>query len=580
MKIKKYLQFSGIIVCVLLISGLLFKDYLGKFLHPVQTTLRFPLSQSVENFDPAIVFSDDALTLISQSLDTLYQYHYLKRPYEVIASMALELPQISDQGKTYTIKIKPGLFYHEHPSLSENRDVTSEDFINQIKRLAFKPLNSTGDWLFRGKILGFNEFTEEVGTNWKKIKTTSMSGLRAIDKYTLEIKLTRPDPNLLYYLAMPFTTPVPWELIEWTQNDLSGVIVGTGAYYYSGDSQGVYHFEKYSRYRKEHYPSVGDRYANTHNLLNSSTDLLPFIPKLEFKIVENEEGMFNAFIENNVDISLVPKKYLSDISTKGQRFFKKYTQDELEMKHFSKITSRWIGLNMKDPLLGKNLNFRKAIAFALNRDKYLEIISSNTNLKANSVLNPSIPGYRPSSELPYYYDLTKAKEFLKLSGVDVKKMDPIIFSTRGVDQLQFEEAEFVKNSLNAIGIPVRIQPLEFSDFLKLGRAGKLELWIDNWIYDYPDAENIFQLLITKNHPGINKSAYSNSHVDDLYLKLSLEEDKFKRYDYMYEIEKTVNDELPWIMLMYESSYSLHRSHLKNFRRSYFIRNYLKYLRFE
>src|SRR5690606_26685307 len=116
---------------------------------------------------------------------------------------------------------------------------------------------------------------------------------------------------------------------------------------------------------------------------------------------------------------------------------------------------------------------------------------------------------------------------------DVNKMSPITFSTRGVDQIQFEEAEFVKNSLNAIGIPVRIQPLEFSEFLKRGRAGQLEMWVDNWIYDYPDAENIFQLLITKNHPGINKSGFSDSEVDELYMKLSFEEDKFKRFEYMY-----------------------------------------------
>lgn len=580
MNIKKYLRFASVIIGLIVVLLFAFKKHIDSLVYPKQTTMRLALSQTINNFDPAVVFSDDALTLISQTLDTLYQYHYLKRPYEIIPSLALELPEIKNNGKSYFIKIKPKQFYHHSGSFKDLREVVAEDFINQFKRLAFKPLNSPGASFFKNKIEGFLEFSNEVGQDWKKIKETRMSGLIAHDKYTLEIKLNKRDPNFLYYLAMPFTTPIPWELIEKTKNDLSQTLVGSGPYEYKGEKDGVYRFKKNIEYRQEYYPSVGDLYANTHNLVKSSSDALPFIDELEFKVIKSEKEIYSQFLDKKIDVANIPKDYLGDLLKKNPMTSDAIVSEDLSIKHFSKTTSRWLGLNMKTKAIGEDLNLRKAIAFAINRDRYVEKVSLNTNLKANSILNPSILGYKPTASLPYEYNEDLARSFFKKSKAYHSKDFKLILSTRGKDTPQVDEANLIREDLEKIGIHVVIEPLEFSDFLAKGRAGELELWIDNWIYDYPDAENIFQLLISKNSPGINKSGVSIKAIDDLYEKMAQEENKIKRYEYMYEIEKIVNENYPWIMLMYESSYIVHRPELKNFRRSYFIRNYLKYLKFE
>ena len=541
-------------------------------------TLDLVVANQVKSFDPAIAFNDDSLSVVGQSLDTLYQYHYLKRPYEIIPSLADGMPLISKNGKRYTIKIKKSILYHQKtPFFKKIREVQAKDFELQIKRLAFTPINSVGSWLFSGKIEGFNEFTKVVGESQELFYSTKMKGITVLDDYTLQIDLVQPEPNLLYFLCMTFTSPTPEELLRKYDNDLSKVLVGTGAYYLSEMTKDKYVFMKNKKFREEQYPSTGDRFANTQDLLRSSSERLPFIDQITFHVSDSETEAWDMFMKGELDVLSVPKKFLSEVSSDIEAFDRLKEEKGFVSKYSTTISSRWLGFNMQDPVIGKNQNLRKAIAHAIDFDKYIEIMSNNTNLKANSIYNPSIPGYDPSFKKSYSYDLKKAKKFLKQSKIDTSTFT-LMYSTRGDQLTNFNEAEFIKNQLSLIGIKVKIQILTFSEFIKKGRAGKLQFFTDQWIYDYPDAENILQLLISKNAPGINKSVYKNKDVDKYYQKLSYTLDRDQRFEIMKDIEGIVDNDLPWVMLMYESSYVLHSKSLQNFRRSFFIRNYLKYLK--
>lgn len=531
----------------------------------------------IKSFDPAVAFTDDSLKVMGQSLETLYQYHYLKRPFEAIPLLAEELPEISEDGRTYTIQIKKNIRYHNHDGhLPEGRSVKAEDFVWQIKRLAFAPVKSNGAWLFEGKIKGFNEFKKAAGDDIEKFYSLDMEGVRATGEHTLEIELVRPEPNLIYFLAMTFTSPTPIELLKKFNNKLDGILVGSGPFYLSNSTPKGYFMKVFKDFHEEYYPSSGDRYANTEDLLLASKERLPFLKRLNFLIFDSEEQAWKAFREGGVDLLNVPKEFLNDVASPTSDLMKEFTSKGIQVKHFSKQTTRWLGFNMNDPIVGGNKSLRFAIAHAINAEKYVEVITNNTNLKANSIFNPSIPGYRPDHTLQYSYDLEKAKNYFRQSGYKPDELT-LTYSTRGKLQIHFEEAEFFKNALGKLGINLEVEPLEFSEFLKKGRNGQLQLWTDNWIYDYPDAENLLQLLITRNHPGINKSGFSNIRVDDLYHELSRTLDKGKRYNIMYEIENIVEEEIPWIMLMYESTYMAQSSKIKNFRRSFFIRNHYKYI---
>ena len=120
--------------------------------------------------------------------------------------------------------------------------------------------------------------------------------------------------------------------------------------------------------------------------------------------------------------------------------------------------------------------------------------------------------------------------------------------------------------------------MTFNEFLKQGRAGKLQFWTDYWIYDYPDAQNILQLLYSKNFPGINKSAYHNQIVDKYYEEILRSISNERKLEYIRKIELELYKDMPWIILSYDRSYYIANNRVLNLKKSSFIRNYFKYLK--
>jgi oligopeptide transport system substrate-binding protein len=566
----------SILILVSIFIGIKIK-YFSASQDLLDTELHLTVSDQLKTFDPAVLFNDDGLIVLSQALDTLYQYHYLKRPYELIPALADGLPLIQDKGRVYTIKIKKDVFYHEHDSIPSNRTVVADDFIMAIKRIAFKSTKSTGGWLFSGKLKGFDEFSKVVGDDWQNMFKYEIEGLKALDDHTLRIELLRPEPNLLNFLAMTFTSPTPKELVYYTKNDLSTTILGTGAYVFEKFEDNQYSFSRFDKFRKEYYPTTGDRYANVQNLLTSSAKQLPFISRLKFHVIKDDLEKWERLLKGEIDLANLPLQHLSKVVNNIKDFESTLKDKNLELKHFSRMSTRWIGLNLSKTVTSRNKNLRLAIAHAIDFDRYINFISQNTNLRANSIYNPSITGYDPTYEPPYRYDIEKAKSFLKKAKLS-KSEKVMTFTTRSKKKVHLDEAKFFQEALKKIGLELKIEQLEFSDFLKKGRAGELQMWVDNWIYDYPDGENIVQLLISKNSPGINKSAYKNPVIDDLYNKLVVSESAQERRQILRVIEREVNKDIPWIMLMYESIYIGHKDDIKNFRKSFFIRNYPKYLK--
>lgn len=545
------------------------------------TTIRLSLDNEVESLDPAKAYSDDSLLVSSQVLEPLYQYHYLKRPYEVQPLVADGLPELEAKGTRLTIKIKKGIYYHDHPSFrGVKREVRAEDFVLQFKRLGMETIKSPGRSLFAGLVLGFSEYGKKINEDWKKLLVEKMEGVEALDDSTIVIRLTRSEPNIIYYLAMNFVVPVPWEIVSFYENKLDEVLVGTGPYIYSGYNEQYLEMQKNREYREDYYPTSGDRFANVTNLLDSSKQKIPFIDTVRF-YVNKEEERWEKFLNHEIDLLTVPKVFIPRLYNENGDLSDELKSKDVKLKHFPMLTSRWFGFNMRDPLLGKNKNLRLAIAYAIDYTKYLQIISQNTNLRANSILVPGIAGYRPARDFRFQFNPEKAKQYLSEAGYkNISDIPEIVYSTRGNEGIALLEADFVKESLENIGLKVRIDKIVFTDFLRRGRAGELQFFTDAWIFDFPDGENIMQLLVSSNFPGINKSGYSNPEVDRLYAKLKEQTNVELRERTLQEMEELVFDDLPWIPLMYESSFVLQHPKIKNFRKSSLIRNYVKYLKIE
>jgi len=221
------------------------------------------------HLDPAQSYSSNEVTFTGQIYEPPLQYHYLKRPYQLIPLTATSVPvahYLDADGKPlpddaaadaiattyYDIEIKPGIYYQPHPAFARDsagrplylaltdsrlasihtladfertgtRELVAADYVYQIKRLAHPKLHSPIFGLMSDYILGLKEYAktlehaweQQAGENgeafWFDLSGFPLAGARVLDRYRYRISIRGKYPQLLYWLAMPFFAPVPPE---------------------------------------------------------------------------------------------------------------------------------------------------------------------------------------------------------------------------------------------------------------------------------------------------------------------------------------------------------------------------------
>lgn len=544
-------------------------------------TLSLSLTGDISTLDPANCYDTVCYVPVAQIYEPLFELEYLKRPYSIKPLLAASMPAVSMNKLIYTFKIKPNISYHPNSFIPATRMVKAQDFINQIKRLAFIDTQSRGWWLFDGKIKGLNKWRDFVQTDLDIFFSEPVSGLKLIDDQTFQIELIRPYPQLIYAMALPFTTPLPEEVIRGTRNNLHDKAVGTGPYILQEyNPTQVVILKKNPEYISSVYPASGDRFAQEHKLLKDAGAKLPFINNIKLNVIKEAQTDWLNFLGKKTDLlNLTKDHYQVALSQNGQ-LKTDLAQKNIKLQASPTLIYWWLAFNMKDPILGKNLNLRKAIAHAIDIDKYIELFTYNVGQKANSIYPPGIPGYSPSTQLPFKYDVNLAKEYLKKAGYPEGKGAPkLTFDVRGTDTIKRQMGEFIQKELAMIGIQVDVNINSFPSFLEKSRQGKLQFWQGGWVMDYPDSENVLQLLSSTNlPPGTNSSQYVNPRFDKLFHELRELNDGPQKFEYMKQMEKMVNQDLPWVMQFYTRNYILYHDHLQNFRYSDIIYNSLKYLK--
>jgi oligopeptide transport system substrate-binding protein len=546
-------------------------------------TIEISLTGEISTIDPAGCYDTVCYVPVAQVYESLYEFDYLKRPYSLRPLLSEGQPLVSPDRLTYTFKLKKGIKYHNSKLVPQGREVKAQDIANQIKRLAFLGTNSRGFWLFDGKIKGLNEWRNKVQTDLKLFFTESVEGLQTPDDQTLVIHLKYPYPQLLYAMAMNFTSPIPEEAIKATNNDFSRDSIGTGAYFITSynSSQGV-DLQKHVGYQTSVYPKEGNRYAQDKGFLKDAGAKLPFMDKVRLVVIKEAQTDWLNFLKKKIDMINLTKDHFHVALTPEGKLKPEIIKDEIALQASPTLIYWWIAFNMNDSVVGNNLNLRKAIAHAVNIEKYIELFTYNVAQKANSIYPPGIPGYSPAAELPYKYDVKLAKKYLKKAGYpDGKGLAPLKFDIRGSDTLRRQMGEFLQQELRSIGVTIEIQINTFPAFLEKARKGKLQFWQGGWVLDYPDAENVLQLLSSQNlPPGQNYFNYVNAEFDQNFKELREIEDGKRKFELMKKMEDTVNADLPWIMQYYARSYVLSHKYLKNFMYSDIIYNNIKYLKIE
>lgn len=319
-----------------------------------------------KHLDPVQSYSSNEYEFIAQIYQPPLQYHYLKRPYELVPFSATEVPRpvhLDAAGRPlpdgadakdvayseYLVRLKPGILYQPHPAFARDdkgepvygslgrgelrginaigdfprhgtRELLAADYVHQIKRLAHPRLHSPILGLMTEYIVGLKEFAQELAAAAKRLPADGfldltkfeLEGVRVIDDYTYSVRVRGKYPQFVYWLAMPFFAPVPPEAdrlygqpgMAEKNITLDWFPVGTGPYMLTVNNPNRQMvLERNPNYRGELYPAQGETGDAEAGLLKDAGKPLPFIDKVVFSLEKEGIPYWNKFLQGYYDIS-------------------------------------------------------------------------------------------------------------------------------------------------------------------------------------------------------------------------------------------------------------------------------------
>jgi ABC-type transport system substrate-binding protein len=497
-------------------------------------TYRHAMDGAPGSLDPARASSIYANFLALNLYDTLYRYRYLARPYELTTNLADTMPEVSADGLVYTIRIKRGVRFIDDPAFADGtgRELTAHDFVYSIKRHFDPGSLAQGAWLWQDRIAGLDEWKQR-GPDYNR----QVSGLQALDDYTIRITLTRPFPQLVHTLAQGYSAIVPREAVERYGREFSNHPVGSGPFsLVSIDSARAilkrnpgFRAEPFSL-RNEGFDAASQSGLGLEALEGRSP---PFLDRLQIEFIAEDAARWNALVSGDVQFIKVPVTQFDRVlqSRDPIRVAPEFMTDfRFEASQESGFV--YTNFNLADERIGyhpdpaqdtRNRALRCAIVKAFDWRRRNEVFYYGIGQVFPGVIPPVAPEHDPAADTAYVQrDLAGALRLLSKHGWNAEDL-PVLeygFPSSVTERQMFEQ---FRSFMADIGYPEeKVQPLTFATYGDYARAyaqRRVMLVTSSWTMDYPDAENTMQLFYGPNgSPGSNSSNYNNAQYDRLYRR--------------------------------------------------------------
>lgn len=658
-------------------------------------------SEPPKHLDPAISYSSNEYVLIGQIYEPPLQYHYLKRPYELIP-LTLEdvpVPQYYDRDGNrlpqdvspekvyrtiYELRIKKGILYQEHPAFARDeegkflyhnltekdvkgireikdfpvtstRELVADDYIYQIKRLADPMGHSPILSILEKYILGLEEYAENLKKELEEIRKERkrqagagysqgiderlnpiqlemdkypFPGVEKIDSHTFRIILKTKYPQFLYWLAMPFFSPMPAEAIRFYKQ---GVLaeknitidrfpVGTGSYRIETFNPSMeivlaknenFHGERYPSEGEEADEETGNLGDSARGLLQDAGNPLPFIERVVFKLEKEAIPQWNKFLQGYYDSSGISSDSFDQavqLDVEGAARLTDFMKEKkIKLSSSVRPSTYYMGFNMLDDVIGgytiEKQKLRQAISIAFNYEEYIEIFNNGRGIPAMSPLPPGIFGYfegEPGIN-PYLYDwdpvkkvpVRKSIEYARelmteagYSGGRDKEGKPLVItfdnSWTGVGAQPIINW-FIKK-LKLLGIQLENRTTDYNRFQDKMRKGNFQLFSWGWNADYPDPENFFFLLVGANSKvkfqGENAANYENERFDRLFRQMENMDNSPERLRIIYEMIAVLQQDSPWVWGLHPVAFGLRHRWVGNSKPNQMANNTMKYIKID
>jgi ABC-type transport system substrate-binding protein len=500
----------------------------------------FPIAET--GFDPVVLSDLYSGYLIANIFDTPLEYDYVARPLKLVPNTLAAMPEITEGGTLYTMRVKPGIYFAEDESLKgKRRELVAEDYVYSIKR-HFDPKNKSQNlYLLEGQIAGMDEVLAAARKANRMDYEAPVEGLRALDRYTFQIRLKQPNYNFLYYFAYcNLTCAVAREAVEHYGDKIGEHPVGTGPYrltFWKRSSKIV--FEANPGFREQRFagePAAGDERGEAALAANKGKRL-PMVGKVEVYIVEESQPRWLAFLNAEHDfIERVPEEF-ANVVVPNNRLAPNLAKRGIQLDRQAGMEISYSYFAMKDPVVGgytpEKIALRRAIVLGQDVDAEIRIARKNQAIPAHSPIGPGAMGYDPDfRSTATEYNPAKAKALLDMYGyadcdgdgyrdlprksaAEECKPFSVEYASRP-DGPQKPLDENWKKNMDGIGIRMTFKKAKWPDLLKESKAGRLQMWGLGWSAAIPDADMFFVMLYGPNAGQANHSRFSLPEFDRLY----------------------------------------------------------------
>ena len=411
-----------------------------------------------KHLDPAQAYSENEYSILTQIYAPPLQYHYLKRPYQLIPLAATKLPtvryldklgrQLPDTASAeliafsvYEIQIKPDMRYQPHPAFVEKyrhlaedelsevyalndfsesgtRVVTAADYAYQIKRLVHPQLHTPIAGVMSEYIVGLKEYAAMLQTASKAnseafldLNAYQLQGVEVVDDTTYRIKIHGKYPQFAYWLAMPFFSPMPHEAERFYAQagmrernlTLDWWPVGSGPYFLSENDPNLrMALSRNPYYDSETYPAEGEENDVQAGLLVDAGKPLPLIDKIVFSLEKETIPYWNKFLQGYFDASGISSDSFDQavqVTVGGEAAVTEAMQAQgIRLSTSVSTSTMYTGFNWLDPVVGgvseRAQKLRLAIAITVDFEEFVSIFANGRGIAAQSPIPPGIFGYR------------------------------------------------------------------------------------------------------------------------------------------------------------------------------------------
>lgn len=585
---------------------------------PEDTGKKILYSSFVEaprTLDPAKAYTTIAHAITGAVYDTLLTYHLLKRPLELIPGLAVDLPERTDlpDGRSrYRFELRRDLLFAEDEAFElaapglRTREVVAADVAFQLARIADPEVGSPVIEPF-SNIEGFAAFgarlmaRREAEPGFAALPVHEqyealggIEGIRTPSSHVLEVTLARPYPQIRYWFAMEFTTPVPWEAIAWYDGRegrprFDDHPVGTGPFVlsvydkqlrYVLDRSPTWHGVRHPEWKAPGavYPSEGEPEDLEAGRLEDAGRPLPFLDRVEVRREKEGIPAFNKFLQGYYDASGIIKESFDKVVQEG-RLSPEMAARGIALEESVSPDVFYIGFNMDDPVVGheageRGRKLRQAMSLVIDVEEFLRVFLNGRGVPAQSPLPPGIYGHDPDYRNPFRrVDLERAKALMVEAGYP-RGIDPatgqalrLTFDTAATTTDGKQQVQFFTRAWAGLGIDVRIDQTNYNQFQEKIRNNAHQIFQFGWVADYPDAENFLFLLWSEmarsKSGGPNATNFSDPLFDELFLSMKVRENGPARLAQIREMLRILERERPWIELFHREDYTLYHAWVQN-----------------